>query len=131
VLLAARAGHFDSGFPETGPPPVLTSKGIVMLYNAKNSAAKTSDAKTLAGDPKIAAGAYSVGEVLFSVDDLTKILARTDEPVFQPERPFERTGQYAAGTTFAEGLVPHDGKWFLYYGTADSFVGVATAPMQP
>jgi predicted GH43/DUF377 family glycosyl hydrolase len=131
VLLAARVGHFDSGFPETGPPPVLTNKGIVMLYNAKNSAAKTNDAKTLAGDPKIAAGAYSVGEALFSADDPTKILARTDEPVFQPERPFERTGQYAAGTTFAEGLVPLHGKWFLYYGTADSFVGVATAPMKP
>jgi predicted GH43/DUF377 family glycosyl hydrolase len=141
VLLAARAGHFDSGFPETGPPPVLTSKGIVMIYNAKNSgvpdanarnsAAKTGEAKTLAGDPKIAAGAYSVGEALFSADDPTKILARTDEPVFQPERPFERTGQYAAGTTFAEGLVPLHGNWFLYYGTADSFVGVATAPIQP
>jgi predicted GH43/DUF377 family glycosyl hydrolase len=151
VLLAARAGHFDSGFPETGPPPLLTSKGIVMIYNAKNSgifdanaknsgifdanaknsATKAGGAKTLPGDPKIAAGAYSVGEALFSVDDPAKILARTDEPVFQPERPFERTGQYAAGTTFAEGLVPFHGKWLLYYGTADSFVGVATAPVQP
>ncbi|QMV17751.1 hypothetical protein GOB94_02835 [Granulicella sp. 5B5] len=42
---------------------------------------------------------------------------------------FERTGQYAAGTTFAEGLVPFNGRWFLYYGTEDSFVGVATAPI--
>ena len=131
ILLAARAGHFDSGFPEAGPPPLLTSHGIVLLYNAKNSSPKDTPAKALPGDPSIAAGAYSVGEALFSADDPAKLLARTDQPVFQPERPFERTGQYAAGTTFAEGLVPFHGKWFLYYGTADSFVGVATAPMKP
>lgn len=138
VLLAARAGHFDSGFPEVGPPPVLTHDGIVLLYNAKNSNtnAKNSNTKdtvaanTLPGDPTIAPGAYSVGEALFSADDPSKLLSRTDQPVFQPERPFERTGQYAAGTTFAEGLVPFHAQWFLYYGTADSFVGVATAPMQ-
>ncbi|WP_263379961.1 glycoside hydrolase family 130 protein [Granulicella paludicola] len=129
VLLAARSGHFDSGFPETGPPPVLTSQGIVMLYNAKNSNPEDT-IHSLQGDPAIAAGAYSVGEALFSADDPTKLLARTDQPVFKPERPYERTGQYAAGTTFAEGLVPLHGKWFLYYGTADSFVGVATAPMK-
>ena len=35
------------------------------------------------------------------------------------------TGQYQAGTTFAEALVFFKGKWFLYYGTADSFVGLA------
>jgi predicted GH43/DUF377 family glycosyl hydrolase len=37
------------------------------------------------------------------------------------------SGQYAAGTTFAEGLVYYNQKWFLYYGTADSFVGVAVS----
>jgi beta-1,2-mannosidase len=26
---------------------------------------------------------------------------------------------------FIEGLVPLNGKWFLYYGTADSKIGVA------
>ena len=131
VLLAARAGHFDSGFPEAGPPPVLTHDGIVLLYNAKNSNSKdTPAANTLLGDPAIAPGAYSVGEALFSADDPAKLLARTDQPVFQPERHFERTGQYAAGTTFAEGLVAFHDQWFLYYGTADSFVGVATGPMQ-
>jgi predicted GH43/DUF377 family glycosyl hydrolase len=131
VLLQARAGHFDSGFPETGPPPLLTRHGIVMIYNAKNSDANDSGTThTLPGDPAIAPGAYSVGEALFSAADPRKLLARTDTPVFRPEKPYERTGQYAAGTTFAEGLVPFQGRWFLYYGTADSFVGVATAPMR-
>ncbi len=123
VLLQARPGKADSAFPETGPPPVLTDRGIVMLYNAKN-------AEGSAGDARLQPGTYSVEEALFSAENPSKLNARTEEPVFSPKLPFERSGQYAAGTTFAEGLVMFKGKWWMYYGCADSFVGVATAPMK-
>ena len=111
AVLAKRAGRFDSSFPETGPPPLVTGQGIVVLYNGKDAATN----------------AYAVGEALFAADDPAKLLARTENPVFQPEMAFERTGQYAAGTTFAEGLVWFGDRWFLYYGCADSLVGVARA----
>jgi predicted GH43/DUF377 family glycosyl hydrolase len=117
VVLGKRAGHFDSSFPEVGPPPVLTREGIVVLYNGKNA--------ELNGDPELMPGTYAAGEALFAGDDPARLVARTDGPVFQPELPFERSGQYAAGTTFAEGLVFFRNKYFLYYGCADSFVGVA------
>ena len=123
VLLAQRPGLPDSAFPETGPPPVVTARGIVMLYNAKNA-----DKGKGATDPKLDPGAYSVEEALFDLHDPAKLLDRTTEPVFQPALPFERSGQYAAGTTFAEGLVWFQGKWRMYYGCADSFVGAAWAP---
>lgn len=123
VLLEARPGKSDSGFPETGPPAVLTERGIVLLYNAKNA---TDDTR----DKSLAAGAYSVQVALFSATDPAKLLARTEQPVFKPERPFEQSGQYAAGTTFAEGLVLFKRKWWMYYGCADSFVGVAVAPVR-
>ena len=119
-LLRPRSGHFDSTFPETGPPPVLTDRGIVVLYNGKNAA--------IDGDPEMGAGAYAAGEALFDAHDPTHLLAQTPRPVLKPELPYEKTGQYAAGTTFAEGLVFFRGKWFLYFGCADSFVAVATAP---
>jgi beta-1,2-mannosidase len=118
-LLRPRADHFDSSFPETGPPPVLTDKGIVVLYNGKN--AETS------GDPSMGANAYAAGEALFDAADPKHLIAQTDAPVLKPELPYEKTGQYAAGTTFAEGLVFFHGNWFLYYGCADSLVAVATA----
>ena len=38
---------------------------------------------------------------------------------------FEKSGQYKDGTVFIEGLVYYKGKWYLYYGCADSLVGVA------
>ena len=116
--MRARRGRFDSGLPEVGPPPVLTKDGVVLLYNGKNADGPRHD-------PALAAGTYSVGQALFAADDPTKLLERTDKPFFEPELPWERSGQYAAGTTFAEGLVRFHGRWFLYYGCADSRVGVA------
>lgn len=119
-VLTKRPGHFDSGFPETGPPPVLTKAGIVVIYNGKNDPDH--------GDPKLGPNAYAAGEALFDAEDPTHLIARTDGPVLKPEQPFEKTGQYAAGTTFAEGLVRFHNRWFLYYGCADSAVGVVSTP---
>jgi hypothetical protein len=45
--------------------------------------------------------------------------------------PWEASGQYASGTTFIEGLVLFQNKWFLYYGCADTFVGVTIANVKP
>jgi predicted GH43/DUF377 family glycosyl hydrolase len=119
VVLRKRKGRFDSKFPEVGPPPILTSRGIVVIYNGKNAEED--------GDPALAVQTYSVGEALFSATDPEKMEARLGQPAFHPELPFEKSGQYVAGTTFAEGLVYFKGKWFLYYGCADSLVGVAIA----
>jgi beta-1,2-mannosidase len=116
VLLDHRDGQPDSAFAEVGPPPLKTHTGIVLLYNAKNST-----------DPKLGPGAYSVEQAVFDLHDPSHLLSRTTAPVFQPELPFERSGQYAAGTTFAEGLVWFHHAWWLYYGCADSFVGVAVS----
>lgn len=126
VLLHDRAGRFDSGFPEVGPPPILTAKGILLVYNGKNADGKYGTASQNR-DNHLDPGAYAVGEALFDARAPEKLLGRLDEPVLRPERPYERSGQYAAGTTFAEGLVLFHHRWFLYYGCADSFVAVATA----
>ena len=119
-LLKPRTGRFESDLAEGGPSPVLTDKGIVVIYNGKNAAGD-------AGDPLLASGAYADGQALFDANDPTKLLERTEEPFFQPEEPFEMTGQYRQGTTFAEGLVFFQGKWLMYYGCADTFVAVAVA----
>lgn len=118
-LLRPRAGHFDSSFPETGPPPVVTQAGIVVVYNGKNAAS--------GGDPELGPSAYAAGEALFDAANPMHLLTQTAGPVLKPELPYEKTGQYEAGTTFAEGLVYFKKQWFVYYGCADSLVAVATA----
>jgi len=119
--LPRRAGHFDSGLSEPGPPAILTDAGILVMYNGKNSALDS------LRDSSISAATYCVGQALFDATDPTRLLQRQPEPFLYPTLAHERSGQYAAGTTFAEGLVRFKGKWFLYYGTADSMVGVAVS----
>jgi predicted GH43/DUF377 family glycosyl hydrolase len=118
TVMRARKGKFDSVFPEIGPPPVLTKNGIVVLYNGKN-------ARGANAAPYLGNDAYAAGQALFDAKDPTKLLDRLQEPFFKPELPFEMRGQYQGGTTFIEGLVYFKKKWFLYYGCADSLVGVA------
>ncbi len=117
-IVETRAGRFDSDLTECGPPAVVTDKGIVLLYNGKNATTEKADISL----PK---GMYSVGQIIFDPKDPAKVLSRSDQPFLQPSLPHEITGQYKAGTTFAEGLIWFREKWFLYYGTADSFVGLA------
>ena len=47
------------------------------------------------------------------------------ELFFKLDEPYEKTGQYKIGITSIEGLTYFNFKWFLYYGCADSLVGVA------
>ena len=119
-VLTPRDGHFDSWLVEAGPPAILTDQGIVVLYNAGN------DGET--GDPNLPDRTYSGGQALYDAENPTELIDRTPQPFIKPERAFERTGQYERGTTFLEGLVFFQDRWFLYYGAADSRVGVATTP---
>jgi predicted GH43/DUF377 family glycosyl hydrolase len=85
-----------------------------------------SDGRMLSG-PRIPARQYSAGQALFAGDDPTHLLQRTPEPFFWPEEPWEKTGQYKEGTTFIEGLAWFRERWFLFYGAADTCVGMAVA----
>ena len=118
--MVTRPGKFDSDLTECGPPAIVTDKGILLLYNGKNATDKRAD-------PLLPKGTYSVGEVVFDINNIGKIISRTDTCILKPTLPHEVTGQYKAGTVFSEGLVYFKGQWYLYYGTADSFIGVAIA----
>lgn len=117
AFISPRKGYFDSALTECGPPAIITEQGILLLYNGKN------DPKY--GDNRFTKGTYSGGQVLFDLQNPTKVIARLNAPFLRPMEPFEKSGQYRDGTVFIEGLVYFQQKWFLYYGCADSKVGVA------
>lgn len=119
AVLSPRPGYFDSWLVEAGPPALLLPQGIVVLYNAGNSRAW--------GDSTLPERVYTGGQALFDPRNPVKLIARSESPFITPTESYERTGQYAEGTTFVEGLIPFHGRWFLYYGTADSRVGVAVS----
>ena len=116
-VLSPRSGYFDSWLVEAGPPALITQHGILVLYDAGNSGQY--------GDPSLPPRVYTGGQALYDLRNPLKLLARSDAPFIKPTEDYERTGQYPEGTTFVEGLVPFNGRWYLYYGTADSRVGVA------
>jgi predicted GH43/DUF377 family glycosyl hydrolase len=110
-ILSSRPGSFDSQVVEPGPAPIITPQGIFLIYNG--------------ADDKLV---YSTGWVLFDKSDPTKVLARSEEPVFGPEKEWEKVGQ-VPNVVFVEGMVRDGNRWLFYYGGADKNVGVATAPV--
>jgi beta-1,2-mannosidase len=111
-VVASRPGAFDSQVVEPGPAPVITPEGIFLVYNG-------------AADNLL----YSAGWLLFDKKDPTKVLARSEHPVFGPEKEWEKIGQ-VPNVVFVEGAVKDGKRWLFYYGGADKTVGVASAPVQ-
>jgi predicted GH43/DUF377 family glycosyl hydrolase len=98
---------FDSRLVEPGPPPMMLANGIWLGYNSANDDLR-----------------YAFGQALFSLDDPTRLVRRCVRPLLEPTADAERRGQ-VYNVVFAEGLVQFRGEWMLYYGMADSRIGVA------
>ncbi len=111
-VLTSRPEMFDSQVVEPGPAPVITDKGIFLIYNG-------------ADDNNV----YRTGWVLFDRKDPTKIVARSQQPLFEPQYDWEKVGQ-VPNVVFVEGLVPDGNRWLFYYGGADKYVGVASAAVR-
>jgi predicted GH43/DUF377 family glycosyl hydrolase len=119
TALVPRPGKFDSRLVESGPYALITDEGILLLYNGMNL--------DEGGDPNLPKGAYCSGQALFHPEDPTQLIARTESYFLKPDKPYEINGQVNQ-VCFIEGMVPFNGKWYLYYGTADSKIAVATGP---
>jgi beta-1,2-mannosidase len=109
-VLPRRLGMFDSRVVEPGPPPIITSRGSVLIYNG--------------ADDKLV---YRAAVAIFDRHDPRKILYRSDVPIFAPEKDWEKVGQ-VPNVIFVEGMVRKKNRWLFYYGGADKYVGVAEAP---
>jgi len=112
-VLPVRAGKFDSRVAEPGPAPILTPEGIVLIYNG--------------ADDKLV---YRTGVAEFDRNDPGKLISRTDLPIFAPETQWEKHGQ-VLNVVFVEGMVRQGDRYLFYYGGADTYVGVAEAPVVP
>ena len=112
-VLPARAGKFDARVVEPGPAPIMTPKGIVLIYNG--------------ADDKFV---YRTGVAMFDRNNPRLLISRTDVPIFAPEKEWEKVGQ-VPNVVFVEGMVRQGERYLFYYGGADANVGVAEAPAVP
>lgn len=116
AVMNPRKGYFDSRLVEPGPFALHTNKGILLLYNGSNAANY--------GVQYLPKFAYAAGQALFDTNQPFKLMQRTISPFIWPNKKYEQVGEVNE-VCFIEGLVPFKGKWFLYYGTADSKIAVA------
>jgi predicted GH43/DUF377 family glycosyl hydrolase len=91
----------------TGPPPLRTEAGWLMIYHGvdKNRT-------------------YRAGAALLDENNPAKILARLPYPILSPEKDYEKYGDVNM-VVFPEGLVLFEDELQVYYGAADKVIGLA------
>jgi beta-1,2-mannobiose phosphorylase / 1,2-beta-oligomannan phosphorylase len=85
----------------SGPPPIKTKHGWLLIYHGVD--------KNLV---------YRTGAALLDLNNPVNVIARTKEPVLQPQEPYERIGD-VNNVVFPTGACVIDEKLHVYYGGAD------------
>ncbi len=114
---------FDQETTESGSPAFVTRDGIFMIYNGM---------APQRADLALTGRIWSAGQILFDLEDLTKVIGRTNHDFFHPEKDYEKqnvtSGKGGANNvTFISNLVYFGGRWRFYYGCADSRVACAVS----
>jgi len=72
---------------------------------------------------------YCLGAVLLDANEPWKVLARSQQPILQPETPYEREG-FFGNVVFSCGALYEDGMVKIYYGVADTSMAYAEIPLE-
>jgi beta-1,2-mannobiose phosphorylase / 1,2-beta-oligomannan phosphorylase len=112
VLLEPRANRWDKDKIGISGPPLETKEGWLLLYHG-------------IGD----GGVYKTGAVLLAHHNPMHILAGTNEAILAPELSWEKIG-HVNNVVFPCGNVIINDILYVYYGGADSVVGVARIPLK-
>jgi predicted GH43/DUF377 family glycosyl hydrolase len=114
VMAPRKGAWWDSLRIGIGPPPLRTVHGWLLVYHGVK--------QTVSGE------IYRVGLALLDLEEPTTVLRRLEPWVLSPQDACERSGD-VPNVVFPTGLV-HDaetGIIRLYYGAADTSIGLATA----
>ena len=111
-ILGPRPGMWDSVKVGLAGPPFETEAGWVMLYHGVSEVHHT----------------YRIGAALLAKNDMTQVVGRTSDAFFEPEMIYEKEG-IMPNVVFPCGSVVRDDTVYIYYGAADTVVGVAHIPL--
>lgn len=119
--LASPVAHWEQLKIGGGPPPILCRHGWLVLYHGVHELPDNTNVV-----PQMS---YSAGVMVLSKEHPTRILYRSEEPLFVPEGPLERYGT-VDNVVFPTGIDRRDDlgapdRFDVYYGMADERVGVA------
>lgn len=111
-LLATSAFGWEKKKIGGSTPPLKTDKGWLVLYHGV-------DEKNV----------YRTGAMLLDLKDPRKVLFRGPDAILEPEHDYETQGVMTCGVVFPTGNVIVKDTLYVYYGGADKYIGVATAPL--
>lgn len=108
LLMRVQPGAWDCDRIGAGAPPIKTEYGWLNFYHGV-------DHKRT----------YRLGILLLDLEDPSKVIGRSVDPVLSPEEDWEKHG-LVPNVVFTCGAVEMDGQYLVYYGGADKVIGVAT-----
>lgn len=101
-----------------GPAPLRTDDGWLVVHHGVSG-------RTVGGTFDLQQHVrYSAGALLLDADDPSRIVARSAQPLLEPASDAERHGT-VANVVFPTALERVDDTFYLFYGMADSRIGVA------
>lgn len=109
LLLTGKKGTWEEKIGGS-TPPLKTKDGWLLIYHGVENGGH---------------GYYRAGVALLDLEDPTKVIARAEDWIMQPEHDYEIEGFYK-GCVFPTGNVIVDDTLYVYYGGADKYVGLAT-----
>jgi len=108
-IIKTRENLWDSARVGAGAAPIKTDAGWLEIYHGANYQNQ-----------------YCLGAFLTDINDPSKIIARTEEPIMIPSADYEVSG-FFGNVVFTNGHIVHpDGDTLtIYYGASDEFVCAA------
>ena len=124
--LARLRGHRVVAMPEhpfealkigAGPPPLRVPEGWLLIHHGVSG-------RLIPGVDHQPMVHYAAGAMILSADDPSMVLARTSEPLLSAKVEAEKSG-IVPNVVFPTAIEEIDGRYFVFYGMADSRIGVA------
>ncbi|WP_250031299.1 glycoside hydrolase family 130 protein [Paractinoplanes maris] len=101
-----------------GPPPLRVPEGWLLIHHGVTGYIPPGF------DPTNQRVTYAAGAMLLDPADPSHVLDRTAEPIFVPETADEQSGT-VPNVVFPTAIEQVDGVHYVFYGMADSKIGVA------
>lgn len=103
-IVKTRPGHWDSARVGAGAAPIKTDQGWLEIYHGATAEHR-----------------YCLGAFLMDLNNPSRVISRTVEPIMVPTENYELSG-FFGHVVFTNGHVVNGDELTIYYGAADEFI---------
>lgn len=106
-IATTRRGKWDSVRVGAGAAPIKTKRGWLEIYHGANEENR-----------------YCLGALLLDLNDPSKVIARSEDPIMEPIADYEQTG-FFGNVVFTNGQIVEGDTVTIYYGASDEVICTA------